>query len=288
MAENWTAIVSRARGADAQARALEAALVEQAGACGLDVLVVPHLYDLRDDHPAAEALRAIAGPAVVFAWAYPRATFWTLDDLGVHGVRADLEKSPGRAVFPIDLRGLASADAAFEPLRARGLSATGRAGTVREIAAPAAERWYPVIDYARCVNCLDCAEFCLFGVYEPDDAGRPVVRAPDQCRWGCPACSRVCPGRAIMFPHHEGSPAIAGADTGEIEPLSRETAAADALAADCAEAVEQHLASRPCKCRPDRPCEHPDAAECPADCVCDCHTADPFDRAIDELDSDKA
>ena len=36
-----------------------------------------------------------------------------------------------------------------------------------------------------------------------------LVEQPDNCRKGCPACSRVCPENAIIFPQHK-SPAIAG------------------------------------------------------------------------------
>ncbi len=36
-----------------------------------------------------------------------------------------------------------------------------------------------------------------------------LVEQPDNCRKGCPACSRVCPENAIIFPQHK-TPAIAG------------------------------------------------------------------------------
>lgn len=71
-------------------------------------------------------------------------------------------------------------------------------------------RWYPVIDYSRCTNCMECIDFCLFGVYGVDRAETILVEQPDNCRKGCPACSRVCPENAIIFPQHK-SPAIAGA-----------------------------------------------------------------------------
>src|SRR5262245_39719349 len=35
-------------------------------------------------------------------------------------------------------------------------------------------RWYPVIDYNRCTNCLECIDFCLFGVYGIDHRERSV------------------------------------------------------------------------------------------------------------------
>ena len=71
-------------------------------------------------------------------------------------------------------------------------------------------RWYPVIDYSRCTNCMECIDFCLFGVYGVDRGETISVEQPDNCRKGCPACSRVCPENAIMFPQHK-TPAIAGA-----------------------------------------------------------------------------
>ena len=73
-----------------------------------------------------------------------------------------------------------------------------------------ARRWYPVIDYSRCTNCMECIDFCLFGVYGVDRGETILVEQPDNCRKGCPACSRVCPENAIMFPQHK-TPAIAGA-----------------------------------------------------------------------------
>ena len=79
-----------------------------------------------------------------------------------------------------------------------------------------ARRWYPVIDFSRCTNCMECIDFCLFGVYGADAAETILVEQPDNCRKGCPACSRVCPENAIIFPQHKtptiaGSPEVAGA-----------------------------------------------------------------------------
>lgn len=71
-------------------------------------------------------------------------------------------------------------------------------------------RWYPVIDYNRCTNCLECIDFCLFGVYGIDHKERILVENQDNCKRGCPACSRVCPVNAIIFPEHK-TPSIAGA-----------------------------------------------------------------------------
>lgn len=82
---------------------------------------------------------------------------------------------------------------------------------VPQLNVDADRRWYPVIDYSRCTNCLECIDFCLFGVYGTDRQDVIFVEGQDNCRKGCPACSRVCPENAIIFPHHK-TPAIAGSD----------------------------------------------------------------------------
>jgi len=82
---------------------------------------------------------------------------------------------------------------------------------------PTKQRWYPVIDYSRCTNCMECIDFCLFGVYGVDQQERILVEEQDNCKKGFPACSRVCPENAIIFPGHK-TPAIAGAD-GEVAGL---------------------------------------------------------------------
>jgi Pyruvate/2-oxoacid:ferredoxin oxidoreductase delta subunit len=66
--------------------------------------------------------------------------------------------------------------------------------------------WFPVIDYDRCTNCMQCLSFCLFGVYGVDDGKRIQVQNNDNCKTNCPACSRVCPEAAIMFPKYKAGP----------------------------------------------------------------------------------
>ncbi len=82
--------------------------------------------------------------------------------------------------------------------------------SVTTIEEASGRRWYPVIDFSRCTNCMECIDFCLFGVYGVNTIETIVVEQPDNCRKGCPACSRVCPQNAIIFPQHK-TPAIAGA-----------------------------------------------------------------------------
>jgi NAD-dependent dihydropyrimidine dehydrogenase PreA subunit len=66
--------------------------------------------------------------------------------------------------------------------------------------------WFPVIDYDRCTNCMQCLSFCLFGVYGVDGDKKIQVQNQDNCKTNCPACSRVCPEAAIMFPKYKAGP----------------------------------------------------------------------------------
>ncbi len=66
--------------------------------------------------------------------------------------------------------------------------------------------WFPVIDYDRCTNCMQCLSFCLFDVYGVDDEKQIQVQNNDNCKTNCPACSRVCPEVAIMFPKYGTGP----------------------------------------------------------------------------------
>ena len=70
----------------------------------------------------------------------------------------------------------------------------------------AQDRVFPVIDYDRCTNCMQCLSFCLFGVYGVDAEKRIQVQNNDNCKTNCPACSRVCPEAAIMFPKYKAGP----------------------------------------------------------------------------------
>jgi Pyruvate/2-oxoacid:ferredoxin oxidoreductase delta subunit len=66
--------------------------------------------------------------------------------------------------------------------------------------------WFPVIDTARCTNCMQCLSFCLFDVYGVDARRQIEVRNHQKCKTNCPACSRVCPEVAIMFPKYGRGP----------------------------------------------------------------------------------
>jgi Ferredoxin len=66
--------------------------------------------------------------------------------------------------------------------------------------------WFPVIDTDRCTNCMQCLTFCLFDVYGVADDHTLRVENPANCKVNCPACSRVCPEVAIMFPKYHAGP----------------------------------------------------------------------------------
>ncbi len=88
--------------------------------------------------------------------------------------------------------------------------------------------WFPVIDYDRCTNCGQCLNFCLFGVFGRDGRGRVAVLRPEKCKTNCPACARVCPEAAIIFPKHT-KPPINGAEV-RPEDVQREKMMTDASA----------------------------------------------------------
>ncbi len=70
--------------------------------------------------------------------------------------------------------------------------------------------WFPVIDYDRCTNCMQCLSFCLFDVYGVSQDGKIQVQNNDNCKTDCPACSRVCPEVAILFPKYRHGPIHGG------------------------------------------------------------------------------
>jgi hypothetical protein len=290
-AKRLTVVLSQAQGKNPAKRNLEeslvaALLVEP----GIEVSVIPHLYDLHPDHTGRLFLEGIHGDLVLLAWLFPRAAFWLLDRINVKGHEGqvllkpaqseaeDDEESepeppkgigavnpPNRFIYCLDLRDAdrveryldeirriavecreraeareqeraAQAPPAIVPLGVKlGVNGNGiptaAASPKLEAAAVAAprftqeqllkepgRRWYPVIDYSRCTNCMECIDFCLFGVYGVDGQERILVENQDNCKRGCPACSRVCPEHAIMFPEYK-TPAIAGAPVGAIDSL---------------------------------------------------------------------
>lgn len=307
MAKRIAVVLSQGQSAHPAKRQLEediaASLLMEPG---IDLVIVPHLYDLKPDGTGTLALTNIKGNMIVLSWLYDRGTRWTLDRMGIRGKEGmsllkspseeedeDAEEAannavddkvrvndsrdlPNRKIYCIDLR-VENQAAAFvaevkrianeASMQLLGLGGLGMSSPVRPTPSPEAlarfaqptnntalpfasaappdlsplvlseaksangngetpsqviriadtgeRRWYPVIDYSRCTNCMECIDFCLFGVYGLDKVDTILVEQPDNCRKGCPACSRVCPENAIIFPQHKtpsiaGSPEVAG------------------------------------------------------------------------------
>lgn len=194
----------------------------------LDLTIIPHLYDLESTGPTLEFLREIDGPMIVISWLYPRAAFWTLRTAGIAGQLGsdpDEQDHGERPVWCLRMHPHVDPETILDDVD-RIVIGEHPAPVTRgpEMLQPSRrledtrERWYPVIDRDRCSGCLECLNFCLFGVYGMDSADSILIEQPDACRAGCPACSRICPEGAIMFPQH-ADPAISGDAKASLEEL---------------------------------------------------------------------
>lgn len=257
-----TVVVSKGQSRNPEKRELEQAIADASSRLeGVNVIVVPHLYDLPRDSESYRQLAGIEGDLIIISWIYGRAAHWVLDRNGIRGQAGlvllgaeddeesddaplasddaplasddgsqdgnrrvtDFYPRPDRNIYCIDLKASPRPEACIEEIRRiAGLDSDEVdqepptqmpiiGGQLVQIEDQTARRWYPVIDFDRCTNCMECIDFCLFGVYGVDGAESILVEQPDNCRKGCPACSRVCPENAIIFPQHK-APAIAGAE----------------------------------------------------------------------------
>jgi NAD-dependent dihydropyrimidine dehydrogenase PreA subunit len=94
------------------------------------------------------------------------------------------------------------------------------------------QSWYPVIDYSRCTVCGQCADFCLFGVYDKTPEKVMVIN-PKGCKDQCPACARICPSAAIIFPKYKHGGAVGGSDDiDEKAELQRQTKDIESILGD--------------------------------------------------------
>ncbi|MEM6980293.1 MAG: ferredoxin family protein [Planctomycetota bacterium] len=271
-----TVIVSKGQSRHPEKRQLEASIADLAAELdGVDVIVVPHLYDLPKGGPSLKALADFEGDLVCVSWIFSRAAHWVLDRNGIDGQVGfvaihddnasdgdalpestsptnrlkdqpslsgaasaaspeasrveltqpesdrvtDLVPRRERQIHCIDLKAVSDVSTIVGEIeRIRSEQNTLEAPPPNQPTLPIVveevtkRRWYPVIDFDRCTNCMECVDFCLFGVYGVDGVENILVEQPDNCRKGCPACSRVCPENAIIFPQHK-APAIAGAET---------------------------------------------------------------------------
>lgn len=105
--------------------------------------------------------------------------------------------------------------------------------------------WYPLVDYSRCTACMQCADFCLFGVYGKTE-GRVEVNNPQNCKNNCPACARICPSAAIIFPKYKNGGAAGGSDLIDENAEQKRQAMdiEDFLGSDIYSALERRKAKR--------------------------------------------
>src|SRR5438105_5552582 len=93
--QRLTVVLSQAQGKNPAKRALEesiaAALILEPG---LDVSIVPYLYDLDAEHTGRLFLESVQGAMVVLGWMYPRAAFWLLDRDGIKGRLGETHLAP--------------------------------------------------------------------------------------------------------------------------------------------------------------------------------------------------
>jgi Pyruvate/2-oxoacid:ferredoxin oxidoreductase delta subunit len=273
---------------------------------GVEMAVIPYLYDLDAEHTGRLFLESVKGDMVVLGWMFPRAAFWVLDRDGIKGHFGETQLKPpaadddddeedepeppkgigavavpDRYIYCLDLRDFNShqpyveeirriaaecrqrredkqreravaapamvqlgTDLVKAPAEVNGVeSANGKehSFTPELLLTPPGRRWYPVIDYSRCTNCMECIDFCLFGVYGVDGQERIAVESQDNCKKGCPACSRVCPEQAIMFPDYKTA-AIAGAPVGAIGGLKIDLS--KLFGGDVKDAIQQAVLER--------------------------------------------
>jgi hypothetical protein len=218
------------------------------GRFGTTLLVEPTDDDEDDDGESAEAQSEEAEPKerVVDQRPLPARTIWSIDLRVANTVEPYVEElrriARETSTQTVDLMGWiggspkpeqldrylhspgnGNGNTADSPPTTPATASNGAGGTNGKPAATlpqmiheeTSRRWYPVIDFGRCTNCMECIDFCLFGVYGVDNVETILVEQADNCRKGCPACSRVCPENAIIFPQHKtptiaGSPEVAG------------------------------------------------------------------------------
>ncbi len=196
-----TLILARHAGGEPARDALERDVAERAVAAGVTVWLTHDLYHLPEGCGLWADLASLPGRLACAGWLHPRPVTALL---ARHGVVMAEESV-------CDLGAAAEGAVAWARLSAvLGAQGAARGRLVGRPERPGQDRWYPVIDPARCVQCGHCRQFCLFGVYDVDARGRVRVTQPDRCKTGCPACSRICPQGAIMFPLYR-DPAVAGA-----------------------------------------------------------------------------
>ncbi len=163
-----------------------------------------------------------AGGPVVIAACEERAVRWLFAAAGAplpaEGVESINLRSAPVADIAARIAAAAGPAEAAAPQCACACSCGGAGEAAGEGEAQEWVPWFPVIDYERCTDCGQCLGFCLFDVFARDADNKVRVVNPANCKTNCPACARVCPAQAIMFPKHK-DPALSGGAGRAAEPV---------------------------------------------------------------------
>jgi Pyruvate/2-oxoacid:ferredoxin oxidoreductase delta subunit len=182
--------------------ATKTAVLEGLNEAHVEFEAVPDLCEMaaRGDTRLRELASA---PGLTVAACYPRAVKWLFASAGaqlpeattkVWNMRVETPEAVVDGVLNSGVRRNALADVPVPGPEAQLAPTSGW------------KPWFPVIDYSRCTNCMQCLSFCLFDVYGVSADQKIQVQNQSNCKTECPACSRVCPEVAIMFPKYRHGP----------------------------------------------------------------------------------
>jgi NAD-dependent dihydropyrimidine dehydrogenase PreA subunit len=192
---------------------------------GWPVMCVPDLCELAA-HADSALKQFIGGRPLAVAACHSRAVRWLFAAAQVplptqvtllnlrsstqENLLAALEQISSQPEIPGETTPARSALAAGVPAETQPLKADTTPHPAEGAALPGQPNswypWFPVIDFSRCTQCMQCLSFCLFGVFGVTPDRRIAVQQPQNCKANCPACSRVCPETAIIFPKYGQSP----------------------------------------------------------------------------------
>ena len=170
---------------------------------GVDFEAVPDLCELAARRDPALTAIAESGDAVIIA-CYPRAVRWLFAYAGAPLPETGVEIVNMREEGSEAILGRLRAHFGVEQLRNQHPASPAHTGPQPKPGQWVP--WFPVIDRSRCTDCQQCLNFCLFGVYAFGADGKVEVKNPANCKTNCPACARICPQVAIIFPKHKTGP----------------------------------------------------------------------------------
>ena len=191
-------------------------MLDQCRAQALDCLLLPHLYHVAESSPLWDLLAQRCEKAVLLCWHAPGPAQWLLrhHQVAIDGLTIlDLGAFPDAvAVVDAVLRIVPETEEAPAEVARQVQSETLSSGKLEPFHEACRTRWYPVLDAfaMRQLPALS-AILLVWRVCVGRPQGSVTVRNPDQCKPGCPACRRICPQSAIMFPLYAKDAAIAGA-----------------------------------------------------------------------------